>query len=154
MSSPLLDQIRERRGLVYHAACSADVMELTGQLVIEASTGPEHLEAFFTEVMRLLLAHTRHIDAVDLERARNQITVRSLRAHERAVQRLEAAVIDLFVHGRVRSRAEWMARVDAVQAADVRDAFEHMLAASAAVAMAGKFGQHVAERVRATVQAR
>ena len=35
MSSPLLDRIRERRGLVYHADCSADVTDLCGQFVIE-----------------------------------------------------------------------------------------------------------------------
>jgi predicted Zn-dependent peptidase len=40
MSSPLMDQLRERRGLVYYAACSADVLELAGQLIIEASTSP------------------------------------------------------------------------------------------------------------------
>ena len=40
MSSPLMDQLRERRGLVYYAACSADVLELPGQFVIEASTSP------------------------------------------------------------------------------------------------------------------
>src|SRR5207237_180780 len=50
MSSPLMDQLRERRGLVYYAACSADVMDLCGQFVIEASTSPEHLQAFFDEV--------------------------------------------------------------------------------------------------------
>ncbi len=38
MSSPLMDELRERRGLVYYAACSADVLELAGQFVIEAST--------------------------------------------------------------------------------------------------------------------
>ena len=62
MSSPLMDQIRERRGLVYYAACSADVMELCGQFVIEASTAPEHLDEFFVEVTRLLREHAEAID--------------------------------------------------------------------------------------------
>src|SRR5207237_6610951 len=80
MSSPLMDRLRERRGLVYYAACSADVMDLCGQFVIEASTAPAHLDAFFDEVAQLLLAHAESTDAVGLERARNQIAVRSLRA--------------------------------------------------------------------------
>ena len=151
MSSPLMDQIRERRGLVYHAACSADVMELCGQFVIEASTAPEHLDAFFVEVMRLLRAHGQGVAAVDLERARNQIMVRSLRGHERASQRLEAAAQDLFVHGRVRSRAEWMARVDAVSASQVREVFEQMLAAPASVAIAGQVSRSAKARVAAAV---
>ena len=54
MSSPLMDEIRERRGLVYYASCSADVNELCGQFVIEASTAPAQLDEFFVEVKRLL----------------------------------------------------------------------------------------------------
>src|SRR5439155_12342557 len=99
MSSPLMDEIRERRGLVYYAACSADVMELAGQFVIEASTAPRHLDELFDEVARLLAAHAESIAAIDLERARNQIAVRNLRAHERPFRRLEDAAQDLFVYG-------------------------------------------------------
>ncbi|WP_372527300.1 M16 family metallopeptidase [Piscinibacter sp.] len=146
MSSPLMDQIRERRGLVYYAACSADVLELCGQFVIEASTAPEHLEEFFVEVARLLVEHTETIDPVGLERARNQIAVRSLRAQERPFRRLEEAAQDLFVHGRVRSRAEFMARVEAVSAPQVRDAFARMLGCRASVAIAGKVGKGVDDR--------
>jgi predicted Zn-dependent peptidase len=154
MSSPLMDELRERRGLVYHAACSADVMALGGQFVIEASTGPEHLEAFFVEVTRLLRQHTGSIDPVGLERARNQITVRSLRARERPLRRLEDAAQDLFVHGRVRAGAERIARLDAVTAAQVQQAFVDMLAAPAAAAVAGKVGKGVQARVGDLVGAR
>ena len=146
MSSPLMDQIRERRGLVYYAACSADVMDLCGQFVIEASTAPEHLDEFFAEVTRLLVAHAETTDPVGLERARNQIAVRSLRAQERPFRRLEDAAQDLFVHGRVRSRAELTACVGAVTAAQVRDAFQRMLAFRASVAIAGKVGKGASER--------
>ena len=147
MSSPLMDQIRERRGLVYYAACSADVMDLCGQFVIEASTAPEHLDEFFVEVTRLLIAHTESVDAVGLERARNQIAVRSLRALERPSRRLEDAAQDLFVYGRVRSNAEVMAAVAAVTADQVRTEFARMLASRASVAIAGKVGKGANDRV-------
>ena len=147
MSSPLLDQIRERRGLVYHAACSADVMELAGQFVIEASTAPEHVDEFFIEVMRLLAAQAVHTDAVALERAQNQIAVRALRALERPSQRVEAAALDLFVHGRVRPRAEVSAALGAVGAAEVRNVFAQMLATPASAALAGRVGKGAADRV-------
>jgi len=147
MSSPLMDQIRERRGLVYYAACSADVMELGGQFVIEASTPPEHLDEFFGAVTSLLLQHAESTDAVGLERARNQLVVRSLGAQERPSRRLEAAAQDLFVHGRVRSNAEWRERVAAVSAGQVREAFARMLAARAAAAVTGKVAAGVKERV-------
>jgi predicted Zn-dependent peptidase len=138
MSSPLMDRLRERLGLVYYAACSADVLELAGQFVIEASTSPQQLPAFFAEVVRLLLAQAEGSDAVALERARRQIVVRELRALERPSRRLEASALDLFALGRVRSRAEAMAALADVSAAQVRDAFAGMLDAGAAIAVTGK----------------
>ena len=147
MSSPLMDEIRERRGLVYYASCSADVSDLCGQFVIEASTGHEHLDEFVVESARLLRAHAEAIAPVDLERARNQIAVRTLRALERPSRRIEDAALDVYVHGRVRSRGELMERVEAVTAEDVRSAFERMLAQRPAVAIAGSVKQGDAERV-------
>ena len=148
MSSPLMDQLRERRGLVYYAACSADVLELAGQFVIEASTSPQQLPEFFAEVVRLLLEQAEGQDAVALERARRQIVVRELRALERPSRRLEAAVLDLFALGRVRSRAETMAALADVSAAQVRDCFASMLGAGAAIAVAGKLRRGPDDRVR------
>ena len=148
MSSPLMDQLRERRGLVYYAACSADVLELAGQFVIEASTSPQQLPEFFAEVVRLLLAQAEGIDAVALKRARRQIEVRELRALERPSRRLEGAALDLFALGRVRSRAETMAALAEVSAAQVRDTFAAMLRAGAAIAVAGKLRRSPDDRVR------
>ena len=148
MSSPLMDEIRERRGLVYYASCSADVGELCGQFVIEASTAPAQLDEFFAEVRRLLGAQSERILPGDLERAKKQIAVRTLRAEERPTRRLEDAALDLFVHGRVRSRAELLTRAEAVQAEDVRAVFAAMLATPAAVAIAGRVRKGASERAR------
>ncbi len=147
MSSPLLDQIRERRGLVYFAACSADVLDGFGQWVIEASTAPEHLDEFFIEVMRLLALQAEAISPVDLERARNQLAVRSLRGQEQPVRRLEEAVLDLFALGRVRSRRETLQRFEAVSAEQVRAEFARLLSIQPAVAIAGKVRKGLNERV-------
>jgi predicted Zn-dependent peptidase len=138
MSSPLLDQLRERRGLVYHADCSTDVRDAYGQFVIEASTMPRHLEAVFVEVTRLLRKQTDAIDAVDLERARNQLAVRTLYGQEAPDTRLELAALDLFALGRVRSQDERLAAIAAVTRDQVRDTFAQMLAGGAAIGMAGK----------------
>jgi predicted Zn-dependent peptidase len=147
MSSPLLDRIRERRGLVYHADCSADVTDLCGQFVIEASTLPEHIDETLVEVTRLLREHVEATDPVGLQRARNQIMVRSLCTHEVPSQRIELAALDLFAFGRVRSREELMAGIAAVSPSQVREAFARMQDAGAAVALAGKLGKGVEERV-------
>ena len=148
MSSPLLDEIRERRGLVYHADCTAEVTELAGQFVIEASTGPEHVDEFFVEVNRLLAEQAEGVDAVALERARNQIAVRRLRDHERPSRRLEEAVLDVFAFGHVRSRAAITARIRELSAAEVSGAFARMLAQPASVAVAGRLRKGATERIR------
>jgi predicted Zn-dependent peptidase len=153
MSSPLMHELRERRGLVYYAACSADVTDLTGQFVVEASTTPEHLDEFFSEVARLLVAHAEESDAVGLERARNQIAVRRLRSEEQPFRRLEESALDLFVFDRIRSRAELDEGIAAVGAADVRGVFERMLASRAALALAGKVPKGMGERIPALFQA-
>jgi predicted Zn-dependent peptidase len=149
MSSPLMDQLRERRGLVYYAACSADVLELAGQFVIEVSTSPQQLDEFFVEVVRLLQAQAESVDAAALQRARQQIMVRELRALERPSRRLESAVLDLFALGRVRPQAEVLAALADVSAAQLRDAFAAMLQGGAAIAVAGKLQRGRDERVRA-----
>jgi predicted Zn-dependent peptidase len=148
MSSPLMDEIRERRGLVYYASCAADVNEVCGQFVVEASTSPAQLDEFLVEVRRLLARQADAIAADDLERARRQIAVRTLRTQERPVRRLEDAALDLFVHGRVRSRGETLARVEAIGAAAVRDVFATMLATPVALAIAGRIKQGAVDRAR------
>jgi predicted Zn-dependent peptidase len=152
MSSPLMDELRERRGLVYYAACSADMSDLCGQFIIEASTAPEHLDEFFTQALRLLAVQARGIQPVDLERARKQLAVRSLAAQEQPFRRLEDAAQDLFMLGRVRSRGELQQRLQAVTAGEVRDAFERMLAQKVAVALAGRVRRGITERVGALLQ--
>jgi predicted Zn-dependent peptidase len=154
MSSPLLDEIRERRGLVYHAACSADIGALCGQFVVEASLAPEHLEEFFPAVRRLLGERAEAVSAVELERARRQLVVRSLRALERPAQRIEAAALDLFAFGRVRPRDEWLAALAAVDAAQVSAAFARLLDTPPAVAIAGKVGKQGELRAHAALSRR
>ena len=145
MSSPLMDEIRERRGLVYYAACSTDISDLAGQFVVEASMAPENVETFGTELVRLLRAQAGAIDAVGLERARNQIAVRRLHVQERPYRRLEEAALDVFALGRVPSHAERLERLIAVTGAQLQAEFARMLEAPASIAIAG--------RVRASAQA-
>ncbi|HSW07251.1 M16 family metallopeptidase [Aquabacterium sp.] len=146
MSSPLMDSLRERRGLVYHASCSADVMAQHGQFVLEASTSPGQLDELFTELAVLLRQQAAAIDPVGLERARNQIAVRSLRSQQQPFRCVEDAAQDLFVHGRVCSRAELLARIQAVTADEVQQAFGRMLAAPPALAIVGKLAKGADER--------
>ena len=149
MSSPLLDQIRERRGLAYYVACSADILPLAGQFVIEAATAPAQAGEFFVEVARLLHQQAEGSDALGLERARNQLAVRALRGLEQPSRQLESAAQDLFTFGRLRDPHEALARLQAVRADDVRGVFARMLASPAALALAGSVPAQLRERATA-----
>jgi predicted Zn-dependent peptidase len=153
MSSPLLGELREKRGLVYYAAASADVLDAGGQFVVEASTSPAQLDECVAELARLLARQAEHISAVDLERAHNQLLVRRLRALEEPARRLESAALDLFIHGRVRSLAEWRAAIAAAGAEPVRALFQRMLQAGPAVAVTCKLPRGLRERVRTLLAA-
>ncbi|WP_425256919.1 M16 family metallopeptidase [Rubrivivax sp. RP6-9] len=151
MSSPLLDRVREQRGLAYYTACSADLLECCGQFVVEASTAPEQLDELLREVLQLLAEQAASVDPQDLDRARHQLAVRRLRAHERPYRRLEDAVLELYARGAIRSRADWLASVQAVSAERVRQTFAALLAAGVSVAVAGAVPRAASERVRAVM---
>ncbi len=147
MSSPLLDRIRERKGLAYHTHCSADVVSLWGQFVIEASVAPEHLDEFCAEVHGVLRELARVVAPVHLERARNQLTVRALRSAEQPFRRVEEACLDLLFLGRVRSRAQSLTRLRRVSAARVEDAFAAMLKTPVAAAATGRLPRQAGDRL-------
>jgi predicted Zn-dependent peptidase len=153
MSSPLLARVREQRGLAYHASCTADMFDMCGQLVIEASTSPEQFDEFLREVTGLLLVQAERVDAVDLERARNQIAVRQLHDAEKPLRRLEDAALEVFVHGRLRAPGEGLARLQAVPAEAVREAFARMLAAGPSAAIVGSVRRGAGERARSILAA-
>lgn len=149
MSSPLLDEIRERRGLAYSLGCAAESSSLAGSFVIDASLAPGRLDEFLRETRRLLLAQADGVDGVSLERARNLLAVRRLRDAESPARRLEHAVLDLFAFGRVRDAAEVDAAYDAVDVARVRDTFAALLARPVALALSGQLAKGALERARA-----
>ncbi len=148
MSSPLLHTLREQQGLAYHAACSADVLTVCGQFVVEASTAPEQFDALMGSVVQLLQAQAERVDAVDLERAHNQLAVRWLRAQERPLQRLEAAALELFTHGQLCAPAQRLQALREVSAEQVRAGFQTLLAAGATVAVTGAVPRGTRARLR------
>ncbi len=150
MSSPLLDQIRERRGLAYSLGCAAESSSLAGSFVVDASLAPEHLDAFLVETRRLLDEHAGGVEASSLERAKNLLAVRRLRDAEHAVRRLEHAALDVLAFGRIRDRAELDALEDAADTASVSATFARLLAAPVSLAIAGKLRKGAVERARET----
>lgn len=148
VSSPLLQRVREQRPLAYHATCAADVLSVCGQFVVEASTAPSMMEDLVREVAALLRRHAEHVDPVDLERARQQLRVKQLRALESPRQRLEDAVLDLLALGRVRVIDEHLQRLDAADATAVRGVFQRLMTGGITAVAVGSVGRAASERLR------
>ena len=92
--------------------------------------------------------HAQRVDDVDLERARRQLRVRRLRALESPQQRLEDAALDIFAFGRVRSTAERVQALDAVDGEAVRLTFERLLASGLSAVAVGSVGRAAGDRLR------
>jgi predicted Zn-dependent peptidase len=149
MSSPLMAELRERRGLVYYAACSADLLANAGEFVVEASFASDKLDEVLAAVTALLRQQAEAIAPVDLERALHQFALRLARGQERPGRLLEAAVLDLLALGRVRTPAERLAAVEAVEAERLRAAFETLLGAGVAAGLSGNLARGVSARADA-----
>jgi predicted Zn-dependent peptidase len=153
MSSPLLDRVREQRGLAYYTACSADVLDMCGQFVVEASMAPGDAEPLLREVTALLREQAAHAAPAELERAHSQLAVRALRAQERGLRWLEDMALEWLANGRLRAESERVERVQAVSAEQVRAFFETLLGAPPAVALTGAVARGMRDRLRKAIEA-
>jgi predicted Zn-dependent peptidase len=138
MSSPLVDTVREQLGLAYTAYATMESGDVWANFIVHAVTTPDKLDALVTATGRLLRAQAARIDPVDLERAKNQLTVSRVRTGERTYATMEQAIDELFANGTVTPMAEAVAIIDAIEAEEVRAIFERMLDNPPAFAMTGK----------------
>lgn len=138
MSSPLTDTVRERLGLAYNAQTSVEHGDAWVNMIVHAITTPDKLEQLVTATGSLLREHARGIDAVHLERAKNQLAVSRVHSSERSYAAMERAVEELFVHGTITPVQEAIALIESIEADEVRAVFERMLQAPPALAITGK----------------
>ena len=137
MSAPLVDAVRERLGLAYSVGATADVGDAHGAFMVDATTTPDKIPAFTQELARLMALHAQAVPATDLERARNQLVLSLVRTAERPLRMLQRCVDLLWSRGevfRVRTAVE---AVEAIAPAQVRQAFEGMLAHPPATVLVG-----------------
>ena len=146
MSSPLMQRLREERGLVYYAACAADVMDGFGQFVVEASMARENLQDTVAAAAGLLSEHAHAVDKSDLARAHKQLALRQLQLLERPQRWLEQAALDVFVHGRPRSQARAASAAAAIGVAQVRHFMASLLQQPATLAMTGHLARDAKAR--------
>jgi len=138
MSSPLVDTVREQLGLAYTTYATVDSGDVWANFVVHAVTTPDKLDALLAATGRLLREQAAGIDPVQLERAKNQLTVSRVRAGERTYATMEHAVEELFASDTVTPMGDVLAMIEAVTAEEVRSVFVRMLAHPPALAITGK----------------
>lgn len=153
MSSPLMEELREQRGLAYYAACSADALEGYGQFVIEASMAPARLDEALQLIVHILRAAAEVVDAGELQRARRQLLVRRARLEERPQRHLESVALGLLCSGRLPDEAAWIDAVETATPTSLRDTFLRMIAAPPALAVAGAVPRGHRARAQAALEA-
>jgi predicted Zn-dependent peptidase len=138
MSAPLVDTVRERLGLAYHAESHVEQGDSWFNLIVYAVTTPDKLAQLMTATGGLLRELAQRIDAVQLERAKNQVIVARVREAERTYASMERAVDELFLRGATMAPQEAVALVESITEDEVRAVFAQMAATRPALAVTGK----------------
>jgi len=120
MSSRLFIEVRERRGLCYSVAASADQYEDVGLFMVRAGLDaerlPEAFEAIFAELARML---NDGVEEEELQEAKDHVEGRMKLSLENSSSRAEFyGRQELFMHG-VKTPAEKIAEYNAVTKEDI-----------------------------------
>ncbi|MCY4541908.1 MAG: pitrilysin family protein [Rhodobacteraceae bacterium] len=141
-SSRLFSEAREARGLCYSVSAQCLLTADTGMLVIHAATGAKGLERLTDCCVAELRKSTSSITKEEVQRARTQIKVGILMAHEMPTFRVERMCDSIALHGRIRSIDHTIARFEAVAVSDVEKCAASMIRKQEpALALYGRVGR-------------
>ncbi len=138
MASPLFQEVREKRGLVYAVGSGTDQSLDSGRLVIYAGTGAEHV----AELLRVAVGELRRVaeqgvQPDDFARAMNRALVQLATAREKPMSlglRMAEGRIEF---GEWRSPEEVMAEFEEITPEDVREMARLVANSMPALAMVG-----------------
>jgi len=138
MSSRLFQEVRERRGLAYSVFSFASSFDDGGLFGVYAGTAPESLGELVPVICDEMAKLAEAVEEEEVLRARAQLKAGLLMSMESSISRIEQLGRQMHIHGRPLDAADIIAKVDAVDAAAVRRACQHLMACSApAVAAVG-----------------
>ncbi|WP_103333863.1 M16 family metallopeptidase [Pseudotabrizicola formosa] len=137
MSSRLFQKIREERGLCYSIFAQSGAYEDTGSITIYAGTSKEEIAALTQLTVDEMKRAAEDMTEAEVARARAQLKAGLLMGLESPSNRAERNARLLAVWGRVPTPEEAVARIDAVNMADVRRFAAELAGAKTALAMYG-----------------
>ncbi len=137
LSSRLFQEVRESRGLAYAIDAFHWAFTDTGVFGIGAGAAPKDIPELVRVAMHCLRDAGQTVTEDEVQRARAQMKVGLLGALETPGGRVEQLARQVLTFGRVISRGEIAARIEAVTAGDVRAAALGVLASPPTLSMVG-----------------
>ena len=142
MSSPLFQEVREKRGLVYSVGCSADFSEEDGSMTFYAGTTAEHASEVLDVTCDEIRKTADGIKASDLLRAKAALKVGIARLKQDAFDVAEFLANGWFLRGSLAGPDERRALVEAVTVEDVQAAAQALCQTAPAISMVGPAPHH------------
>jgi predicted Zn-dependent peptidase len=140
LSSRLFQKVREQRGLAYSVWSERAAYEDTGSLAVVLGTAPEHVD----EVLRIVegeldLLASNGVTERELAVAKGNLRAEMLLSGEDSGARMSRLGASLLLHGEVLTVDEVLARIDAVDLDQVRDAAARLAQAPRTMSAVGPF---------------
>ena len=154
MSSPLFQEVREKRGLAYAINSFHWSFADSGLFGFYAGCAAKDAGELMAAALECVAEATQTLDEAAVERAKAQMKVATLSVLEQPGSRAQQLARQLFAYGRTMSLEESIARIEAVDAGAARRVGAAMLASVPTVAAIGRVGkvwaaEKVARRLRA-----
>jgi len=124
MSSRLFTEVREKRGLAYHASTRYHTLKDCAGMFTYAGTPPEHAQETLEVTIRELRRLAEGVEEAELARSRTQLKSTLIMQGESTVARAGALVADWHHLRRLRSLQELADAIDGVTAGEVMEYLE------------------------------
>ncbi len=141
MSSPLFQEVREKRGLAYAIHAFHWSFADAGLFGVYAGCAAKDAGELMAASLDALGEGAAKLDEAAISRAKAQMKVATLSVLESPASRAQQLARQLFAYGRVLSLEESIRRIERIDAAAVRRAGAAMLASTPTVAAIGRVGK-------------
>ncbi len=144
MSSPLFQELREKRGLAYAINAFHWSFADAGLFGVYAASAPKDAGELMAAALDTLGETTLRLDEGSVARAKAQMKVATLSVLEQPGARAQQLARQVLVYGRTLALEEMIARIERIDAAAARRAGAAMLATTPTVAAIGRIGKVMA----------
>ena len=141
MSSPLFQELREKRGLAYAVSAFHWSFADAGLFGVYAGSAPKDAGELMDAALATLAEATQRLDDGAVARAKAQLKVATLSVLEQPGARAQQLARQLFAYGRIVPLEEAIVRIDAIDAATARRVGTGMLASAPTVAAIGRISK-------------